>query len=101
LNNIGNSKSYIRKVRNIIRGHSGSDPQSILKAVPAVEVILNQLTMLNNNIEDLRDTISMTPKKCFFEEPLLTGIDPERIHAGRAHEIIAGNNATLVNQVKH
>lgn len=91
----------MRKLRSLIKGYEGSDAQSTLQAIPAISILIDQFTDLNNEIEDIRDPLTATPERLTFDKNFLTGFDPERIHVGRAHEVVAANNATLVNQIVH
>jgi hypothetical protein len=97
---IGTSKAYIRKLRRIVSGYSGTDAQSALRAVPAVELILDQYTFLNNQIEALRDPLETKPETLLFEKEIRLGFNPERLLSARRHEVVLGSNMTLVNNIK-
>jgi len=96
---IGTSKTYIRKLRNILKSYDGTDAQSALRSVPAVELILNQYELLNNQIEDLRDPLVTKPEGLIFEKEIRLGFDPTRLFNTRRHEIVLSSNATLVNSI--
>jgi len=97
----GESQRSIKTVRNFLRCYTGNDAQSALKAIPVVELIINQYQELGDQIEDLRDPMVTKPDTLVFDSDIRLGFSPDRLFNTRRHQVVLSNNATLVNTISH
>jgi hypothetical protein len=97
---IGVSKTYLKSMRNLLKDFKGLNAQKALMAIPSVNLLSDQFTVLNNEIERLRDPTEINPESATFNNIIRTGFDPERIHVVRSSVVMSAMNATMFNVIK-
>lgn len=91
----------VRDAQKIISSYGGVPTRKVILSIPFVNVLYNQVTLLRNYLQDLRDPMVSKPQEfCVNFDLTIIGFNPDRVYTKRKSEQILAANATLVNQFK-
>jgi hypothetical protein len=97
--NFSKAGPFLQKAGQLMASLGLTD-QAVLRAIPAIEVVISNLQGLQEDFDRLRSAYYDNDADIVFNKVIRNGLDPERVMSKRSSHLIHEANATLSNQYR-